>query len=63
MPNAQSKRSSFELGIDAWTRAAYQIGPHVCIDFGESQVSELLDPAYAEKLQQARAAVAGADWE
>ena len=29
----------------------------------ESQVPELLDPAYAQKLEQARAAVASADWE
>jgi hypothetical protein len=29
----------------------------------ESQVPELVDPTYGQKLEQARTAVAGADWE
>ena len=29
----------------------------------ESQIPELVDPAYAHKIEQARTAVAGADWE
>jgi hypothetical protein len=29
----------------------------------EYEVPEIVDPAYAQKLEQARAAVAGSDWE